>query len=258
MSRDRDELLDFAVMVAQQAGQATLDHFQAELAVERKSDGTPVTAADREAERRARELIAERFPGDGMVGEEHGVEKPAAGRRWIIDPIDGTKSFVHGVPLFAVLIGVEEDGDTVAGVIHLPALGETVAAARGSGCWWNDRRARVSATADLREALVLTTGDRSPELAPRIEAWERLAGAAGVARTWGDAYGYALVATGRAEVMVDPVVSIWDTAAVRPVIEEAGGVFTDWDGTPSHTGGHAIATNAALADAARQLLREEP
>lgn len=258
MSRDYTDLLDFAVRVAIHAGRATLAHFQLPLDVERKGDGSPVTVADREAERRARQLIAERYPGDGIVGEEEGEERADAGRRWIIDPIDGTRSFVHGVPLYAVLVGVEEDGEAVAGVIHLPALGDTIAAARGSGCRWNGRRARVSGTARLAEALVLTTGDRLEGLRPRIDAWERLAGAADTARTWGDAYGYALVATGRAEAMLDPIVSIWDTAAVRPVIEEAGGVFTDWNGVPSHTGGHAIATNAALADAVRSLLQEVP
>ncbi len=143
-------------------------------------------------------------------------------------------------------------------MLRFPALGETVAAGTGLGCWWNGRRTRVSATDQIEDALVVTTGDRLPELRSKLDAWDRLAVAAGVARTWGDCYGYALVATGRAEAMADPIVAIWDTAAVRPIIEEAGGVFTDWHGTPSHTSGDAMATNAALADVVRDMLREGP
>lgn len=258
MSRDHTELLDFAVRVALHAGRATLAHFQLPLEVERKGDGSPVTVADREAERRARRLIAERYPGDGIVGEEEGDERPDAGRRWIIDPIEGTRSFVHGVPLYGVAVGVEEDGAMVAGVLHFPALAETVAAASGQGCHWNGRPARVSDVDRVDDALVLWTGDPEPGTEARVEAWWRLGRMADTARTWGDIYGYALVATGRAEVVVDPIAEIWDIAAARPVIEEAGGVFTDWNGVPSHTGGHAIATNAALAGVVRDLLREEP
>jgi histidinol-phosphatase len=140
------------------------------------------------------------------------------------------------------------------GVLHFPALGEVVAAAVGVGCWWNGRRVHVSDVDRLDRALVLATGDTPPGTEARVAKLRRLEAAAGVARTWGDAYGYALVATGRAEVMVDPIVRVWDVAAVRPVIEEAGGVFTDWDGRPDHTTGHAVATNAALADVVREIL----
>lgn len=279
-TEERRELLDFAVRVAEYAGRATLAHFHTTLDVERKDDGTPVTVADREAERRVREAIAARFPADAIVGEEFGEGAgggqgsgsgqasgggaaggeaaggggPAAGRRWIVDPIDGTKSFIHGVPLYGVLLALEEEGEPVVGVLHFPALGEVVAAAAGAGCWWNGRRVRVSEVDRLDRALVLATGDTPPGTEARVAAWRRLEAAAGVARTWGDAYGYALVATGRAEVMVDPIVRIWDVAAVRPVIEEAGGVFTDWDGRPDHTAGHAVATNAALAGVVREIL----
>lgn len=251
------EVLEFAVAVAEHAGRSTLDHFGPGVTVERKADGTPVTVADRESERRVREAVADRFPGDAVVGEEFGGDAEG-GRRWIVDPIDGTKSFIHGVPLYGVLLALEVDGEPVLGVLHFPALRETVAAARGLGCWWNGKRAQVSGVDRLERALVLTTGDgatgEAAEVEERLAAWERLRAAADVARTWGDAYGYALVATGRAEAMVDPAVRVWDVAAVRPVIEEAGGVFTDWTGRPDHTAGHAIATNAALAGVVRQIL----
>jgi len=247
-------LLDFAVEVAWRAGRVALAHYQTGVAVEAKPDLSPVTVADREAERLARELIESRFPDDGILGEEFGETRPGARRRWILDPIDGTRSFTHGVPFFGVLLALEVEGDPVVGVIHFPALGETVWAARGEGCWWDGRRARVSDTARLEDALVLTTDVEHIDRHGRREGWDRLRARAGLTRTWGDCYGYALVATGRAEAMLDPIVSPWDSAALRPIIEEAGGVFTDWDGRATHTSPHVVATNRALADEIRRVL----
>lgn len=248
------DLLDFAVEVAWRAGRATLAHFQTGIAVETKPDATPVTAADREAERVARELIEARFPADGIVGEELGATRAGARRRWILDPIDGTRAFARGVPLYGVLLALEEADDVLLGVLHFPALGETVYAARGEGCWWNGRRAHVSRVDRLDQALVLTTDAERLATTGRGAAWNRLRARAAFARTWGDCYGYALVATGRAEAMLDPVLALWDAAALLPVVEEAGGVFTDWAGRRTHRGGHGIATNAALAEEVRRIL----
>lgn len=252
---ERRELLDFAVEVAWRAGIETLAHYQTGIAAEAKPDASPVTAADRAAESVARRLIESRHPGDAVLGEEQGEEREGADRRWIIDPIDGTRSFMRGVPLYGVLIALEAGGDAVLGVMHFPALAETVYAARGLGCWWNGRRARVSAETRLQDALVLATDAESIERLGRGPGWDRLRRSAGLCRTWGDCYGYALVATGRAEAMLDPMLSLWDVAAVVPIIEEAGGVFTDWDGTPGHRAGSGVATNAALADEVRRSLR---
>jgi histidinol-phosphatase len=268
------EELDGALEAAWAAGRATLRWFQARPAVETKADGSPVTLADREAERVLREVLRRRFPGDGILGEEGGAEAGSTDRLWIVDPIDGTRSFIHGVPLYGVMVALEADGDPVLGVLHFPGLGETVAAARGLGCRWNGRACRVSDTERLEEALVATSGDArladptssEPTLAPtappdanglaaRIAGLNRLAGDVGAFRTWGDCYGYALVATGRADAMLDPVLQVWDAAAARPIIEEAGGVFTDWAGEPSHRSGHAIGTNSELAGAIRERLR---
>lgn len=247
-------LLEFGVDVAWRAGRATLAHFQTGVATETKSDQSPVTIADREAERIVRERIEARFPNDGVLGEEFGVTRPDARRRWIVDPIDGTRSFIHGVPLYGVLLALEEDGEAVIGVIHLPALAETVYAARGEGCWWDGRRTSVSNATDLGQALVLTT-DASPAQSHDVVAgWDRLRTRAGLTRTWGDCYGYALVATGRAEAMLDPILSIWDAAAIAPVIQEAGGVITDWHGRTGYNHGTLVATNAALAREVRGLL----
>lgn len=249
-------LLEFAVEVAWRAGRAALAHYQTGVSAETKPDESPVTIADRTAEQIARDLITTRFPNDGIIGEEFGTVRPDAVRRWILDPIDGTRSFVRGVPLFGSLLALEEDGEPVIGVLYFPALEETVYAAMGEGCWWNGRRALVSDETKLDKALVLTTDVEMIEKQNYSAGWNRVRSRAGLVRTWGDCYGHALVATGRAEAMLDPIMSIWDAAALRPVIEEAGGVFTDWQGTTTHTGGSAVSTNAALARDIRTFLNE--
>ncbi len=246
---DWREELDVAMEAAWTAGRATLRWFQTGVETDRKADGSPVTVADRESEALMRAVLGRRFPDDGILGEEDGEEAGRSGRRWILDPIDGTRSFVHGVPLYGVMAALEVDGDAVLGVLHFPALGETVAAARGLGCRWNGRPCRVSDTDRIEDALILTSGDALPE------ALLRLGDRAHTFRTWGDCYGYALVATGRADAMLDPVLDIWDAAAVRPVIEGADGVFTDWAGEASHDSGHAIGTNATLAETVREAIR---
>lgn len=248
------DLLDFAVEVAWRAGRVSLAHYQTGIAAEAKSDDSPVTAADRESERIARALIEARFPHDGIVGEEQGEARPGADRRWILDPIDGTRSFIRGVPLYGVLLALEEEGDAVIGVMHFPALDETVYAARGHGCWWNGRRALVSDTTSLGDAFVCTTDVESIQATHRTRGWDVLRSRVAGWRTWGDCYGYALVATGRADAMLDPVMSLWDAAALAPIIDEAGGVFTDWNGEPGYRGTSAVATNAALAREVRTLL----
>ncbi|MBI5865661.1 MAG: histidinol-phosphatase [Planctomycetes bacterium] len=247
-------LLDFAVEAAQLAGAVTLGYFNAQTPVEWKQDRSPVTAADRSAEEKLRERIERAFPGHGIVGEEHG-ERPGDGRvRWILDPIDGTFSFIHGVPLYSVLVGLEIDGEVQVGVIHLPALGETVYAARGLGCWWNGRRARVSATAELPGATVLTGGGKMFEKTGRWPHFERLIKTCGVHRSWCDGYGYSLVATGRADIAVDPIMKIWDVAALVPVVLEAGGRITDWKGRCTHQAGEIVATNGQVHDAVLKTL----
>lgn len=249
--------LDFAVATAWQAGRATLAHYQTGIAATLKDDDSPVTAADHAAEEIARRLIESRFPTDAILGEEAGETRPDASRRWILDPIDGTRTFVRGVPLYGVLIALEVEAQAVLGVMHFPALNETVYAARGLGCWWDGRPARVAPTRQLADALVLTTDVENIERTGRRDGWDRLRARAGTCRTWGDCYGYALVATGRAEAMLDPIVSLWDTAALEPIITEAGGTFTDWDGAAGHDVGSAVATNAALSDEIRSVLRDD-
>ncbi len=248
------ELLDAVREVAALAGAVALRHFQTRLTVETKNDGSPVTIADREAERAARDWITARFPGDGILGEEFGEVASSAQRRWLIDPIDGTKTFVRGVPLWGSLVAVVDKSGVLAGAAAFPALDEMLVAARGEGCWWNDVRCSVSSVSSLAGATVLTTDERFLPNESQRKRWRTLADAAAVARSWGDCYGYLLVATGRAEVMVDGTLSDWDAACLQPIIEEAGGVFTDWTGARTPFGKSAIATNAALDVAVRDIL----
>ena len=254
MTRREGSLLEAAHDVARLAGDIARRHFRARLAVETKADGSPVTAADREAERAARDWIEFHFPQDGILGEEFGVLRADARRRWLLDPIDGTKTFVRGVPLYGTLVAVAEGDEVLAGAAYFPSVDEILVAAPGAGCWWNASRCVVSPVTALASATVLTTDERFPHDPAQRAGWRALAAQAAVSRTWGDCYGYLLVATGRAEVMTDGILGPWDAAAFLPIIEEAGGVFTDWGGRRTAFSGSAVATNAALARVARSLL----
>lgn len=252
--RDASLLLEAVTEVSRLAGQVALRHFRTALAVETKRDGSPVTIADRATEAAARDWIEKRFPGDAILGEELGASGDPGVRRWFIDPIDGTKSFVRGVPLWGTMIAVGEGDRVIAGAVNCAAAGELVAAAEGCGCWWNGSRCRVSSLAELGAATVLTTDDRFPDQPGRRERWQALADRVAIARTWGDCYGYVLVVTGRAEAMVDDRLHPWDVAPLLPLLREAGGVCTDWLGRETAFGGDAIATNTALGTVIRAAL----
>jgi histidinol-phosphatase len=257
MSADPD--LRTLLAVAQEAafvgGRRTLAYFgTGTAATEWKADQTPVTLADREAERLIRGVIGRAFPDHAILGEEDGETAGSAPVRWIVDPLDGTLTFVRGVPLYGTLIGVEVRGEPAVGVVYLPALDEMVAAARGLGCTWNGRPCRASATTSLSEALAVVTDERAART--RSGAWDRIVARTALQRTWADCYGYVLVATGRAEVSLDPIMNVWDCAPLLPIVEEAGGRFTDWSGRRTIHGGEAVATNGALHDQIVALLRE--
>jgi histidinol phosphatase-like enzyme (inositol monophosphatase family) len=245
-------LLAEAVELAQEAGRLTLQWFRnAELAVERKGDGTPVTAADKAAERFIREQLAIHHPDDGILGEEEAPLAGTSGRRWVLDPIDGTKAFTHGVPLYSNLLALEDEHGPAIGVINLPALGETVAAGRGLGCTFNGEPCRVNDHATLRDAYVCTSSFSvwSDDALARARAVPDLS-----LRTWGDAYGYTLVVTGRIEAMVDPFVEYYDVAPMLTILPEAGGRFSDFGGEARADGGTGLASNGLVHDEVLRLL----
>jgi histidinol phosphatase-like enzyme (inositol monophosphatase family) len=248
--------LDVARRIVERAGAHTLEYFRSgSLIVEHKADRSPVTIADRRAEELLREELRSAFPDDGILGEELGELGGTSGRRWIVDPIDGTQSFIRGVPLYGVLLGLEDRGACVVGCAGFPALGQTLYAARGGGAFCNGAVARVSAVTALADATVLSSDAGPRHCGDKLEGFMRLLARAGRHRGWGDCYGYALVATGRAEVMVDPLLSPWDCAALVPIIEEAGGVFMDWNGVATIYGGSGMAMPPALRDAVLAAIR---
>ena len=243
-----EALLEEAIGIAVAAAELTLKRFQGPgLDVRTKQDGTVVTEADVAAEDLIRSKLRDRFPDDGIFGEEGGESAGSSGRRWIVDPIDGTISFVRGVPLYSTLLALVDDSGPAVGVICLPALGETVAAGRGLGAFFNGTPCHVSDTDVMSEALLTASAfdadwwGSEPLLA--------IASSGAQTRTWGDGYGYALVATGRVDAMVEPPVKPWDIAPMLTIIPEAGGRITGWDGGPAALNeGGWIASNAHLHD----------
>lgn len=255
MQTSNSTFLQLATEAAYLAGRRTLAYFNTGVAVELKADETPVTRADREAEELIRAHISRYFPTHEIVGEEGGTTRGDPRYRWIIDPIDGTKTFIHGVPFFGVMVGLEIDGVPSVGAVYLPALDEMLCAATGMGCTWNGRKATVSSVAKLSDAVLLTTNVTT--CMARSDAFEKLAAATKFNRTWGDCYGYALVATGRAEIMLDPAMNPWDCAAILPIVREAGGHFATWQGEATIYGKDAYACNAALNEQVQAILKNE-
>ena len=224
-----------------------------------KMDDSPVTVADRETESFIRGRIEQRFPHHSIVGEEFGEKAFEDSEfRWFIDPIDGTKSFMRGVPLYAVLIGLEIAGQVEVGVAYFPALDEMLSAATGHGCWWNGKRAHVSPIASMKQAIVSTTDLGSFAPYKKEGAWQRIQRAAYYRTGWGDAYGYLLVATGRVELMLDPAMSVWDCAPFPPILSEAGGFFGDWQGNRTIYANESIATSEILLPEVLALIAEPP
>lgn len=245
---------DAARDAARQAAQLALRSFDAGLPVEWKDNQSPVTAADRNAELLLRELLLDTFPDDGFLGEEFGAKPGTSGYRWIIDPIDGTRNYCRGIPVWATLVGLEQGGRPVLGVVDAPALMVNFRAMRGDGAYRNDRPIRVSGVDQMRGALMDSSSPTVFVQRGCGAALLNLAGKVQRARAMGTFYGYVLVAQGAADVMVGLGVSPWDVAALRPIVEEAGGRFTDWDGTPTSERPAVVATNGLLHDEVVELL----
>jgi histidinol-phosphatase len=251
--------LEIAVQTAHEAGRLTLGYYRTEAArPEFKEDETPVTVADREAEKLIRARISARYPGHAILGEEFGGDD-GGDHRWIVDPIDGTRAFVRGVPLYAVLIGLEIGGVCEVGAAYFPAIDEMLCAATGGGCFLNGRRAHVSGTRSLRDGIVCFTDAKGFGKYGREKEWQRVLAVAGEARGWSDAYGHALVATGRADLMLEPALNPWDCAPFPPILREAGGFFGDWSGKEGNIyADEGISTTNALLPEVLGLLGQDP
>lgn len=281
MSASLRSFLDFAMETAYLAGQRTLRYYQTGIQPDFKADDTPVTIADKQAEELIRARIEKNFPRHAILGEEFGRTSAfqEVSHRWIIDPIDGTKAFTRGIPLYAVLIGLEIEGKVEVGVSYFPALREMVAAATGEGCWWrtdtlhqaqrmnrtkrasvrqwNGRRTRVSDVTDLSRAYVAFSDPKLFDDYGRRAAWEKIKNATYHRGGWSDAYGYFLIATGRAEVMLDPIMDAWDCAPFPPILSEAGGYFGDWQGNRTIWANEALGTTNALLPQVLELIQRD-
>jgi histidinol-phosphatase len=245
--------LAFALDLVHRAGRGTLGHFQAGVSVETKADESPVTIADREAEALIRREIAVAYPGEAILGEEEG-ESGSSSARWVVDPIDGTKSFVCGVPLYATLLAFEVDSVVQLGIAYFPALGEMIYAEVGGGAFCNGRPCRVSPKTRVAGSVLACGGLQSMHTHGRLEGFLKLGDRAMATRTWSDAYGHALVATGRVEAMVDPVVNYWDVAPISLIVREAGGAFSDFSGGLPFAG-EAVSSNGLVHDELLEAFR---
>ncbi|MEX0719536.1 MAG: inositol monophosphatase family protein [Balneolaceae bacterium] len=240
------ELLKAATEIAKVGGHHTLKYFKQDIEIIDKIDNSPVTIADRETEQILREEIMKRYPDHGIIGEEYGRTNENSSIQWVLDPIDGTKSFIHGIPFYTTLIGVMIDNEPQVGIIYAPALEELCAAAIGYGATLNGKPCRVKDTEKLEEASFLVTDISHFKKAGQQKLFEELLDRTKLNRTWGDAYGHMMVATGRADLMYDPELHIWDAAALLPVVQESGGIFSDSDGNETIHSGNGYSTNKKL------------
>ncbi|MDR9416121.1 MAG: inositol monophosphatase family protein [Gracilimonas sp.] len=250
------ELLQAATDIARLGGQHTLKYFQKDFDIISKADDSPVTVADKETEQIIRKEILKRYPDHGIIGEEFGKTNSDSNIQWILDPIDGTKSFIHGVPFYTTLIGILIDNEPQVGIIYAPALDEICAAAIGHGATFNGEPCHVRDTEKLGDSTFLVTEiDRFREMGQH-DLFLELLSETKIHRTWGDAYGHMMVATGRADLMYDPELNIWDAAALLPVVKEAGGIFSDTNGQQTIHTGNGYSTNKILFPQVQKIIEK--
>jgi histidinol-phosphatase len=246
---------ELAVEAARIAGDLAQTYYETTFDIERKSDDSPVTVADRQAEQLIRKTVERHFPDDGFLGEEFGDQPGGSGFRWVIDPIDGTKSFIRHVPIWGTLVGLEYKGEQIGGVVYVPVLGQVYRALRGDGAFMNDRRVRVSDVGSLAEAHLCYSSISWFKKAGREKTFFDLVGLTARQRGFGDFYGFVLLAEGACDVMIDHGVHPWDVAALKAIVEEAGGTFTDWTGTPTIHTPDVLASNGMLHAETLGILR---
>jgi histidinol-phosphatase len=249
LDRDWQNRYELAIDAAREAGRIALRYFDTGATIDWKHDQTPVTAADREAEAFLHTKLLATFPNDGFLGEEHGEKPGDSGFRWIIDPVDATRNFIHNIPLWATLVGLEYRGEMIAGIVEAPAIAQTWRALRGDGSWHGDRSVRVSQVGALGEAMMFYTSVSWFSKARQERAFLELVRRTQTQRGFGDWYGHVLVAQGSGEIMLDHGLKVWDLAAILPIVEEAGGKFTDWNGKRTIENPHVVVSNGKLHQA---------
>jgi len=255
MNPDWRSRYEIMVQAAEAAGKLALGFFDRDVAVEWKHDQSPVTVADKNAERLLRDSLSAAFPGDGFLGEEFGDAPSTTGYRWIIDPIDGTRCFIRNIPHWATLVGLEFKGEMIAGVSYAPADNQLFRALRGEGTFKNDKRVRVSDVSELNQSLACYSGVQYFQKAGREETFLKVMRGVDRARGFGDYYGFVLVAQGSCDLMVDFGVHEWDIAGLKVIVEEAGGRFTDWDGGADLQRPDCLASNGHVHEAAIAILK---
>jgi histidinol-phosphatase len=256
MNPDWRNRYEVALDAAFQAGQFALQYFDQNVAVQWKQDHSPVTLADQGAEQLLRKTLLGKFPKDGFLGEESGETPGTSGYRWIIDPVDGTASFVRDIPLWATLVGLEHQGEPIAGVTYLPALDQTYRALRGDGAYRDDRRIHVSKIDKLADAQLFYSSLTWFAKAGCEAQFVTLLKQTQRQRGFGDFYGFVLVAQGAGELMIEHGVHAWDLGGLIPIIEEAGGRVSAWDGKPDITRPDVIASNGLLHEVALTILNQ--
>ncbi|HJZ54779.1 MAG TPA: histidinol-phosphatase [Gemmataceae bacterium] len=255
MNSDWQSRYELAVEAARMAGDLARAYYETTFDIERKADDSPVTIADKQAEELIRKTLAKHFPDDGFLGEEFGDQPGSSGFRWVIDPIDGTKSFIRHIPIWATLVGLEYKGEQIGGVAYIPVFGQVYRALRGDGAFMNDRRIRVSEVAQLSDALLCYSSIAWFQKVGRERTFLDLAARTQRQRGFGDFYGFVLVAEGAVDLMLEHGVNPWDVAATKAIVEEAGGAFTDWSGTPTIHTPDVLASNGKLHAQTLELLQ---
>ncbi len=249
-----DDVVETAIHAATEAGRLALRYFGTDLSVELKPDESPVTRADRECEARIIDILRSKYPDFGILAEESGRQEGTATVRWIIDPIDGTKNFIRNIPFFATLIALEENGEVTVGVIHAPALGETLYAQKGRGAFAGDERVHVSTISELSESMLVHGGLSDLKDTAYWPSFLELIDETTRQRGFGDALGHTVVVQGMAEVALEPEIKPWDVAATKIIVEEAGGRFSDFQGVPSIYTGDAVISNGLIHDRVLEVL----
>lgn len=254
-----DELQTFrnaAVDMAVEAGKLTLRYYRTQYEVEVKEDGSPVTSADRHAEELMRDYISNTFPEHEILGEEKEAKVTGSPYRWILDPIDGTQSFIHGVPLYTTLVGLTYHDHPIVGVIYAPVVQELCDAAEGQGCRYGAQDCHIRYCNSLSDATLLSTDVATIRSEGLGSAFDTLLDKSHIHRTWGDAYGHMMVASGRADIMFDPVLNIWDAAPLYSIIREAGGIYTDFQGEATIDGGNGLSCSPLLHDQILDIVKK--